>query len=161
MGLTPEEYMHRLLEVTAKKRTLMQELLVLTQKQAEVLHEDGLDALQKLVDDKQVRIDAVNKLDEDFDVYFRRLKSELKVNSLEEAKCAGIQGAKELQEAVAGVIQIVQQIGVLEKENNTKAQGLLNKFGDEVKRVNIAKKANSAYAPGPIQTSSYFIDKKK
>ena len=159
--MTPEEYIKRLMEVSEKKLGLLEDMLNITKAQAESINEDGLESLEKLVNEKQTKIDAIDKLDEEFDVYFRRLKSELKVKSLDELSGLNIKGVKELQQTVGRIMGLIGDISGIEKQNNDKAKSLLGKFGDEIKTINQGKKMNSAYMPGPVKPPSYFIDKKK
>jgi hypothetical protein len=160
--LLPSEYVQRLIEASLKKYALIQELLVLTNKQAEKITEDSVSEFESLVDKKQVKMNEVDKLDEEFNVYFQRLKQTLKISSLDELTGADIKGIKELKEAVSNIMLVLNEINTIELQNNIKAKKLLNQFGAEIKKINQGKKANSIYNPVPIgKPPSYFIDKKK
>ncbi len=159
--MTSEEYISRLRENLTKKHRLLEEILELTRRQADSIIEDSIDNLGKLIDDKQIRIDAINKLDEDFNVYFQRLKRELKVNSLDELGKAGIKGAPELKAATAGILKLVGEISSMEKSNSDNARKLLKNLGDEVRKINQGKKVSSVYTPPPANIPSYYFDKKK
>lgn len=159
--MKPEEYVARLIEILEKKKSLFHELLSLTEKQTEVICEDKLEELQRLVDEKQIKIDAAVKLDDDFQVYFRRLKSELRLDSLDELRASQVEGAARLKDLTAVIIGLAEKISFLEKANNTSAKSLLNKLGGEVRKVSEGRRINSAYTPGPVSAPSYFIDKKK
>jgi hypothetical protein len=161
MDTSPEKYVDRMREVTEKKYGLLEEMLDLTKEQAQSLTEDGLEKLGKLVDIKQAKIDHINKLDDEFNVYFHRLKSELKIRSLDELKDPAIGGVKELKESISNVMRLLGEISQLEKRNNEGAKALLSDISSEIRKINAGKKVNSAYNPTQIQTSSYFIDKKK
>ena len=160
--MTPEEYILRLTEVSGKKYILMQDILTLTRSQSGTITEDGVDGLEKLIALKQARIADIDKLDEQFDVYFQRLKQELKIKSLDELKGPNIKGVRELQEVVESIMSVIREISEIEKQNNENAKKLLNRFGDEVKKLNQSRKVNQAYNTSPaMQPPSYFIDKKK
>lgn len=159
---TPDKYIQRMQEVTDKKYILLQDMVLLTQEQSNTITEEGLYELEKLVSCKQLKIDEIDKLDEEFNVYFQRLKHELKVNSLEEAQTSGIIGVKELQEAVKDVKDLIVEIMNLEKANSEKTKNLLDLLGDEIKKVSVGKAANSAYKIGQnTRQPSYFMDQKK
>jgi FlgN protein. len=144
-----------------KKKVLVQDILDLTREQSKVINEDGLDELRKLIDKKQLKIDDMGKLDEEFNVYFSRLKLSQKVTSLDELDMAGVKGAKELKALTSEVVKIITSITEIEKENNDKTSSLLNQFGAGLKKVNQGKRVNNAYTPMQINKPSYFIDKKK
>lgn len=161
MELTPDKYAERLTETSGKKLELLQQMLVLTRRQSEIINEDGIDTLEKIVEGKQKLIDEINKLDEAFDVYFSRLKSALKVKSLDEIRGTQLKGVKQLQDTIGQITDLIKEISGIEKINNIKAKSLLQSLGNEIKKVNQGKKMNSAYRPVPTQVPSYFIDKKK
>lgn len=161
MSITPEGYIQRLLDASTKKVGLLLRMLELTKQQALTITEDGIDRLADAVAEKQIKINEINKIDEEFDVYFQGLKRELKITNLDEIKNLRIKGIGELQEQIRKISEIAKEIFEKEHENNDKAQGLLNDFKVEIKKLNQGKMVNSAYNVRPIQNSSNFIDKKK
>ncbi len=166
MNLSLEKYIERLNELINIKKALLLDILALTADQSGVIEEDSLDTLGNLIEEKQRKIDEINKLDEEFDTYFLRLKSVLGISRLDRLDASKLEGsacsgAKQLKAVTAEILDIIQRIGALEKENEDKSKRLLGTFGDEIKKINQGKKVNHAYAPGLNKTTSYFIDKKK
>lgn len=161
MDTSPGKYVERMREVTDKKYKLLEEMLDLTKEQSRSLTEDGVEKLGEIVDVKQAKIEDINKLDDEFNVYYHRLKSELKIRSLDELKSPDIVGVKELRESISNVMGLLGEITELEKRNNEGAKKLLSDIGSEIRKINAGKKVNSAYNPIQPQTASYFIDKKK
>ncbi|MCX7920754.1 MAG: flagellar protein FlgN [Clostridia bacterium] len=162
MTKTPEMYMDRLTEISNKKYDLLKEMLLLTKEQALVITEDSLEKLQAFIVQKQEIIERINKLDEEFDVYFQRLKQELKVKNLDEMQAHNIKGTAELKSIVSDIMRLIGEISEIENQNNCKAKELLDSLGNEIKKINHAKVANSAYKGGTgFPTPSYFIDRKK
>lgn len=161
MDTTAEKYMEKLIDILKKKHVLLQSILSLTKAQSSQINEDAVEKLQKLIDEKQRVIDDINKLDDEFDVYFTRLKANVKINSLDELNAAGIESAKHLKEITAGIINLTMKISEVEKENDQKSKELLNKLGEEIKKVNQGKKISKTYASKPTNNPAYFIDKKK
>jgi len=162
MEITPEGYIERLIEISSKKDGCLKEILHLTRTQSELINEDGLDGLQKLIDDKQRMIEEINKADEDFNVYLTRLKQKLGVSNLDEINDPKIKGVKELQEIIARIMKLVGEISELENQNIIKAKNLLNDFGSKIKSINEGKKVNNAYNNSSAMVStSYYFDKKK
>lgn len=162
MDFSPEKYVERLIEITAKKQKLLEDIFLLTMAQGQTVTEDGLDELDKLIAGKQEKLDAMNKADEEFEFYFLRLKQKLGVQSLDELSGRNIRGFKELKAAVTQAVSTIQEITGLEKQNNDKAKELLDTFAEEIKKINQGKKITTAYNPGPVnKPDAYFIDKKK
>jgi hypothetical protein len=163
MDNSPEKYIGRMLEVSNKKYNILQDIFILTQSQAQSLSEDGMETLQKIINDKQKKLDEISKLDEGFNLYLKRLKQELKVESLDDIKNPNIPGVKELQQSIGKIVKLINDISDLEKQNNDRAQKLLKELGDEVKKLNQGQKVGLAYRPNPNVKGapSYFIDKKK
>lgn len=159
--MTSEEYIKRMIAISEEKLKLLQEIFTLTTEQSEVIKEDSISELEKLIEEKQKRIDAISKLDEDFNVYFQRMKSVLNVKSLDEVKCTNIKEAGELRTLIAKIVSEIENISAIEKKNNEKAGTLLKSLGEEIKKLNQGKKINKAYSAAPPKTPSYFIDKKK
>ncbi|MCX7748490.1 MAG: flagellar protein FlgN [Clostridia bacterium] len=161
MENTPQKYIDRLREISGKKRLLLKDMVEITKKQSTAVHEDGIEELEKLVNQKQEIINSINETDDQFNVYFQRLKSELKVKSLDEIKKPGLNGVKELQEIIDSIMKMINEISTMEKQNSTKVKSLLDEFSEKIKKVSEGKKINSAYKPVVKQTASYFIDQKK
>jgi hypothetical protein len=159
--ITHEGYIGGLYKVSLEKCNLLKDILKLTEEQAEFIEEEEIESLEKLVAIKQAKIDEINKLDEEIEAYFLRLRETLNVKKLDELKGLNLPGARELQEAVAQIICLVEKISRLEKQNNEKAKNLLRKLRDSIKNINQSKKVNSAYMPEPLKPPAYFIDKKK
>lgn len=160
--MTPEEYIQRLTENSEKKLKLLKELLLLTQNQTNAIQNENVENLNKLIDAKQSRLDEIDKIDEEFNVYFLRLKQFLKIKTLDEIKDQSIKGVKELQMVVSNVINIIKEISDLDGQNQTKANDVLKNWKNEIQLMNLGKKTDRAYNPPPVgQPPSYFIDKKK
>lgn len=161
MNNSPEKYVEKLLENSQKKYKYLEDMLKLTEQLSAVMTEEGMDTLEKLIADRQAVIEKVDKLDEEFNVYFSRLKHELKVNSLDELKDTNIKGLRELKDVVAKIMDILKEMSQIDKKNNDEAKKLFDSLGTEIKKINQGKMVNTAYYPKQVQTESYFIDKKK
>jgi len=161
LNKSPEAYIERLLEITDSKYACLQEMLKLTTEQANVLDGSQMEKLEEIIDSKQKIIEKVDKLDDEFQVYFHRLKTESGIKSLEELNVGEVKGLKELKASVSNVMGILKEMSELDKSNNSKAKKALEDIGNEIKNINVARKVNSAYGSTPVQTESYFIDKKK
>lgn len=73
-----ERYIQILIESLKKKIEILDTLLALNAKQAEVIQaEDSFDAFDALVDQKTAQIELLNKLDTGFDTIYRHVRPEL------------------------------------------------------------------------------------
>lgn len=163
--MAPNEYLSRLLELSEEKYILITELLRLTKAQGENFTEETLDNLEKFIENKQLLIDRIINLDENFEVYFSRLKSTLGIKSLDEISVDKFDKAviMKLKTVVSDITSMTNLIIELEKENSDKAHQLKDFFAAEVRKINMSKQASTAYTPGGgyIKPPSYFVDKKK
>lgn len=160
MNMTPEKYVERMLQISTKKYGVLREIKEITGQQEEVITEETTERLNEFLDEKQKRIEEIDKLDEEFKIYYERLKFEMKVKSLEELQAGSIKGVKELQLCISGILHLVNEISQLEKKNSEKANRLLEDLSQEIKKLNQGKKVNSLYSSASPQPSAYFIDKK-
>ena len=166
MDTIPEKYIRQLNELLQKKKVLLLDILTMTKAQTEAIAEDSLDNLNNLINSKQLKIDEIDKLDEDFGTCCSSLKSTLGISNLDQldaAKLGGAasEGAKQLKGLTAGILDVIRSISDIEKVNSQKSNKLLEQFGNEIKKINQGKKANNAYKPGYVSAPSYFLDKKK
>lgn len=159
--MLPEEYIKKMTELSLRKFALLKEMLVLTKGQANAISHQDIDSLQRLTGDKQGRIDSINKLDDEFQACFLKLKQVLKVDKLREIKDGKIAGAKELQSAIGQVMSLVKEISDIEKRNNADVKKMMDATALEIKKINQGKVANNAYKSGIGKAPSYFIDSKK
>ena len=156
------DFLQRLIEVSKKKYVLLKDIHKLTQVQTEVISGSDIEKLEELIKGKQGSIDSISKLDEEFGIYFKRLKQTLGVESLDEIKDIEIQGVKELRTVIGDIMTLLREISELEVNNNKSAKRLLEDIGDNIKKINAGHKANSIYNTAyNVETPSYFIDKKK
>jgi len=166
MNMTPGKYIELLNELLTKKKALLLDILALTQSQSETITEAGMDSLNHLINDKQLKIDRINELDDEFGACCQKLESALKISHLDQLDAAileadALKGAKQLKILTSEILDVVRNISEMEKENTKKSKKLLEQFGNEIKRINQGKKANNAYKTGYSNAPSYFLDKKK
>lgn len=155
-------YFARMTELLARKKVLLAEMLELTRDQTDAIDEKSLDRLQKLIEEKQKRIDEIDKLDVEFAACMKRLKAAVGVKELSELDASRFPGARELKLATAEVLSLVEEISGAEKVNSAKSKELLDELGRQVRRLNQAKKLNNAYNRQDVGGApSFFLDKKK
>lgn len=163
METNPEFCIERVIEASNKKYKCLQDLILLTMAQTEAISEDGMDGLDKLINEKQIKINEINKIDEDFGKYLNLLKQKLGINRLDELNTSQLKGAKELKEITGQIMNLLAEINKLEKQNYEKAKGLLDEFGAKIRQIREGKKLNNAYynSGDGLVPPAYFLDKKK
>lgn len=161
MNISADKYFDRLNEILEKKKALLQDMLSLTEAQTPAIASESLNTLQELIEKKQQKIDAIDKLDEEFKVYFERLKTTLSVRKLEDIDASAFPAAGTLKGNTAGILELVGRINSIEKMNSEKSKKLLDTIGSKIKQLNQGRKINTAYNSAPQGMSSFFLDKKK
>lgn len=152
----------RMTELLVRKKELLGEMLELTVEQTSAIESQSLDRLQELVDEKQKRIEEIDRLDEEFAACLDKLKAAAGIKDLGELDASRFPGARELKQATAEVLSLVEKISSIEKDNSAKCKELLEEIGAQIRRMNQAKKLNNAYnRPDAGGAPSFFLDKKK
>lgn len=159
--MEPQVYLSRLNEILIKKQALLREILDLTRQQKEALASDSLDELEILIAKKQTKMDAVDKLDEQFVVYLEGLKRRLGIKTLDELPAWRIPGATELKENTAAILDVLREIKALDDENTASVKSKMAVLKDKIKQSNDFRKVSAAYLqPGHNLASPYFDQKK-
>lgn len=160
--MNADQYIQKLLELSEKKLNGLRQILKLTEEQSEVITEDQVDELQKIIDLKQQQMDSIDELDQAFEVYYSRVKTVLGVQSLEEIKMSELNGAAELKQIITTIYDIIKQIQRLEGMNNTKVRDILDKLSGEIRQIKQGQAVNNGYnIGGKLPQQSYYFDKKK
>lgn len=160
MSISPEGYIYRLIECSDRKLSLVKEIYKITKKQSESIFKDGKNIILAESNDKNEIRALVDKQDEDFEVYFKRLKSVLGVKNLEDADISKLPQIKNLKLIIAEIIEVFAKINEMDERNSQKVNEVYNSIGNEVIKVGKAKTASNAYLLKPIIEKG-LIDKKK
>ncbi len=161
MDTSAEKYFDRMVEILDKKQLLLKDMLALTQAQTPVIKAEALDELERLINEKQQKIESIDKLDEEFSVYYERLKATANVKKLDDIDARAFPGAKALKERIGEILELVSNISQIEKSNNDKSKELHEQLGSQIKKINQGKRINNAYNPAPPNSTAFFVDKKK
>jgi len=156
-----EEYIQRLTDISSQKLVLLDEILLFTKSQNEVIKEKKFDEIDQLLGERQKRIDAVDKLDEQFVVYSTRLKELLSLKSFEELPRYNLPGTVELKSVVDRISQCLIKIKEIDGENTALVEAELKTVKGQIKTANEYKRITGAYYPNQNSGRSVFFDKKK
>lgn len=156
-----EEYIQRLTDISSKKMALLDEILLFTKSQNEVIKGQRFDEMDQLLKERQKRMDAVDKLDEQFVVYSTRLKEVLSLNSFEELPKHNLPGTAELKRVVDSISQSIKKTKEIDDENTALIKDEMKVTQGQIKNANNHKRVTGAYYPNQNSGQSYFFDKKK
>ncbi|NMB96659.1 MAG: flagellar protein FlgN [Clostridiaceae bacterium] len=136
------------------KYSLLERMLDITKLQSEAIDREDLAALNKLIEEKQNKIDDIDRIDEKFNMGFSRSKKQL--NTLDTLE------TRELKQNTERILSIINDIIKFEKENNEKMHSSMDSYKVQMNNINVGKKAISIYnKPYTPSNSSIFIDRKK
>jgi len=145
-----------------QKYNLLKDMLDITELQLSAIIKEELTELEELAEEKQLRINSIDRLDDKFNTVFSQLKKQLGFVSFDELHQLNMPEEKRLKENTNNIIDIINKIVNLEKENNEKMLKLMSNYKNELKNITFGKKAVSIYNnPYSTNNPSFFIDKKK
>lgn len=156
-----KDYVIALKESLDKKLKTLEEIRRMSQEQSDILSRDSIDyeAFDALVDDKDICIERIEKLDEGFETVYERVKEELQNNKDQYKELIS-----QIQELIAKITDQSTAIQALETRNKNTLTTVFNKerkqLSEGKRSVNVAmnyyKNMNGLNA-----ASAQFLDKKK
>lgn len=159
--MVPKEYVMKLKDISQRKLTLLNEILLFARSQNEVIKGKRFEEMDLLIKEKQQRIDAVDKLDEQFSEYSSRLKEMLSVKSLEELPRFGFPGTKELKEVIENIFQKLNDIKVTDDENISLVKEEMTDIRKRLNSTSNNKRIQGAYNSSVNSITSHYFDEKK
>ncbi len=160
--MNADQYIQKLFELSEKKLDGLRMILKLTQEQSNIITEENTEELQRIIDQKQQEMDAIDELDQAFEVYYSRLKSLLGIQSLEEIRISDLTGSAELKQIITSIYDITKKIQNLEAINNRMVRDILNRLSGEIRQVKQNQMVNNGYNIGnKLPQQSFYFDKKK
>lgn len=129
------EYVVALKESLEKKLKVLEEIYRISKLQTDVINASPMDyeAFDRLVDDKDICLEKLEKLDEGFELVYTRVSDELKTN-----KSAYSDLILAMQETITKITDKSTAISALEERNR---QGLSNVFNKERKELSDGKRS--------------------
>ncbi len=148
------------------KKQYLREMLELTREQGNIIEQQDVEGLSRLIDEKQTRIDEINTLDDVFEESFMRIKQELKVNDIKEL--LEIESNYQshmvlLKKEVSEIITLIEDLKNLEKENSEKLSRQKDDVSRKLKEVRSNKLAANRYfnSRRSVTPNPTFFDTKK
>ena len=157
-----EEYVKYLSDISDEKMKKLDKILVLTEAQSELILNENIEEITKIVEEKQIHINEINSLDKKFELKLKELKELVKIKSISEIANLNIKGVGKLKNNIECIMNKINNIKKVEDKNNIKIREIFKGFGGTLNKISEGKKATVAYTPfrNP-ESKSYFIDKKK
>lgn len=155
-----KEYIQGLKAISQQKLALFNEILMFTKTQNEVIKNQRFEEIDQLIKERQQRMDAIDKLDEQFVVYSSKLKEAIGIVSFEELPKANMPGTSELKNIILEIQKSIAKIKQIDDENTSLVKTEMKNTRENIDNTNAHKRATGAYYP-PDNTTSYYFDKKK
>lgn len=155
------EYLSILTESLKKKITILDEILLLNQKQLESVSGNEIDddLFNEIIDKKDIYIKEINNLDKGFEQVYERIKSEITGNT---DKYSG--EIVELKQLISQITEKSMKVQLSEKRNK---QAVLKKMNEEKTKIHQTRNANKVASNyyNNMNKVNYvepqFMDKKK
>ena len=154
-------YLGLMKDSLVKKDKLLSEIITLTKEQGVLLGETEFDdeVFDKLIAKKSILISEINKLDEGFELTYKRIEDKIKAEPSHYRE-----SIEKLQEIIRTLVDKGVEVETLERRNQIKFDMNISKSKDKIRSYNLNSNAVTKYysnMSGNIGEGTYFVDKKK
>lgn len=154
-------YLELMKDSLVKKEKVLFSIAQLTKKQETLLCEEEFnnEAFDELIGQKSLLIDEINKLDEGFDLIYKRIAEEVKENP-----AIYRESIEKLQEFIRLLVDKGIEIETAERRNQVKFDMKVSKSREKIKSYNLNSSAVTKYysnMSGNTTENTYFLDQKK
>lgn len=161
VALQQSEEFQRLFDSLRTKQQLFEQMLVLTERQTEVLGDnEKLTQLEQLIQGKQQFIDQITRLDAEIAALTEQLKKRYHLQSLDNLS-AGNTSSVSFSEINKRIDELIHQIKVIDDQNIQKLSDQMKGVEAELETLRNGKKATKSYYVKPVQESGYFINRRR
>ncbi|SHI39080.1 flagellar export chaperone FlgN [Lutispora thermophila] len=161
MGEKSKDMIIKIQSLLEEKKAALEEIYELTLGQKNDIENNEGENLHGFIDKKQVEIDKIKKIDEDFEEAAKLLKEELQIESFESISVADYPEFKNIKDLITDIMDLARSIMELEEQNKIKVQNLIDDIKKDIKMVNSGQKFLKAYDKPNINISGIYIDSKK
>ncbi len=154
-------YLGLMKDSLVKKNKLLSEIIALTKEQGVLLGETEFDdeVFDKLIAKKSILISEINKLDEGFDLTYKRIADKVKENP-----AFYKEPIEELQNLIRTLVDKGVEVETAERRNQVKFDSQVSKSREKIRSYNLSSSAVTKYysnMSGNTGESPYFLDQKK
>jgi hypothetical protein len=147
-----------LTSLTRDKKSLLIELLEITEAQKAVINNMDSEMLMNYITCKQGIIDKIDVLDKEYVEMFETLKEELGVKTIENLTDSIY---IELKDETTKVYDLLQKIQDIEWDNSLKVKEQIEELKVKMQQVKAGKNSIKGYGGAQPPSESFFIDKKR
>lgn len=144
-----------------KKKALMDEIFEITLLQKKDILENGGENINSFLDQRQMKMDQVDTLDEAFIKVFAKIKAEIGVEDLGTVSGSQYPELTDLKGLIGEVQEITLKTLSLENEAEEELEKLMERVRKEMLMVQKGRRTLNAYDSKPQSNDGYFIDRKK
>ena len=154
-------YLELMKDSLVKKGKILTTILELTKEQEKLLGSEYFDdeAFDALITEKSILIEEINKLDEGFELIYKRIENKIKAEPSHYRE-----SIENLQEIIRTLVDKGVEVETLERRNQIKFDMNISKSKDKIRSYNLNSNAVTKYysnMSGNIGEGTYFVDKKK
>lgn len=148
-----------LIGLSISKKEKLLEILKFTREQKNLIKEDKMEALEKNLYAKEIKMKEIDVLDLDYLKQFEKLKEVEKIEAIGEIDLGRFSNLKTLKEVTLEISSLLGEINALDSENNKLFK---EKFKDIKSQLKTVKDVKTAYKGYNIKASgSILIDERK
>ena len=154
-------YLELMKDSLVKKEKILINILELTREQEKLLNSEQFDdeAFDNLIAEKSILIEKINKLDEGFELTYKRIEDKIKAEPSYYRE-----NIEKLQELIRTLVDRGVEVETLERRNQIKFDMNISRSKDRIRSYNLNSNAVTKYysnMSGNIGEGTYFVDKKK
>ena len=154
-------YLELMKDSLVKKGKILTTILELTKEQEQLLGSEYFDdeAFDALITEKSILIEEINKLDEGFELTYKRIEDKIKAKPSHYRE-----SIEKLQEIIRTLVDKGVEVETLERRNQIKFDMNISKSKEKIRSYNLNSNAVTKYysnMSGNIGEGTYFVDKKK
>ncbi|MBA1334002.1 MAG: hypothetical protein HPY66_1486 [Firmicutes bacterium] len=153
----------KLIRYSEEKLDKLKEIKQLTRMQKDAIGNEDIDALNNLVEEKQKIIDYISWCDQSFQTELANLRGLMSARGSMELKdvLEGNPDNEALGSAIRQIVNTIEDIQEMEKENHLKLLNNMEEIKDRLKKIRQGKKGLNGYNQNVSGVSGSFIDKMK
>lgn len=153
-------YIDTLINFSNAKIEALEKILMISNNQLSIISDIETTKLFELIDEKQIHIDFINDIDNQFENILGQLKKELGVNSLEEIDGKKLRNMDFLKDCITRIFSLTKSIQEVETKNNEAIRFARDEIKQKIDTINAGKKVIANYNKAPIN-DAIFVDRKK
>ena len=155
-------HLNKLIRYSEEKLDKLKQIEEVTAQQKAAIDSQDYAALNSLVEEKQKIIDYINWCDSAFQEELDRVKKRLGVKSIKDiGETEGNEEKKALVDIIGMIIETIEKIQVLERENQKKLLETMDQVKEKLRKIRNGQKSVAVYDSGMGMVSGSFLDKRK